>query len=468
MTKIHKTDAARLTTTAMTNESPHEQPFDARATTPRFLTADQPGIGGVIRLRDDDFLVEEIPLYEPAGEGEHAYIFVEKRGLSTMEMVNVIARHFGVKRRAIGTAGLKDKRAITRQVVSVHIPGRSIDDVPGLVHDKIAILWVDLHTNKLRRGHLKGNRFSIRIRQTDMTRAVTAQRVLDSLATTGVPNRIGRQRFGISLNNHLIGRAVLRQDWQQAIDLLLGPSETAPESQAEARAAYAVGNFADARALLPGVLRAERTVLSALAAGMSAREAFARIDAQARGFFVSGFQSAVFNCMLDERIEAGTLDTLIAGDVAHRHGSRDEFDVTPEVLAQADTNDRVRALELSPTGPMWGAEMRRATGVIDEAELAALRRAGVEAEQLASARDIDRDIGLGSRRPVRVPLIDPVVEGGIDGDGNFVRCAFELPRGAFATVALDEIMKNGAPDAPRDRPTNRPTDQATDTDTLPS
>lgn len=97
-------------------------------------------------------------------------------------MLHILATHFGVQRRDIGFAGLKDKHAITRQVVSIHAPGRKPEDFPSLRDDRIEILWTDLHANKLRRGHLAANRFSIRIRDvkpTDVLRAAKSLAILE-------------------------------------------------------------------------------------------------------------------------------------------------------------------------------------------------------------------------------------------------------------------------------------------------
>ena len=160
---------------------PADQPEDRRSplASAAYLTADVPGIGGVIKQRPEDFLVEEIPLYEPCGEGEHIYLMVEKRHMPTFEAMGVVANHFGVRHEAVGYAGLKDKHAVTRQVLSVHAPGKRPEDFPMIQHDRMAVLWADLHTNKLRQGHLKGNRFSIKVRSTDMSKALHAKRVLD-------------------------------------------------------------------------------------------------------------------------------------------------------------------------------------------------------------------------------------------------------------------------------------------------
>src|SRR5262245_7615155 len=99
-----------------------------------YLTQDIPGVGGVLRESPEDFFVEELPLYEPCGSGEHIYLFVEKRNMSTVQMIRLLARHFGIGEESVGYAGLKDKRAVTRQVVSIHVPGKKPADFPAFEH----------------------------------------------------------------------------------------------------------------------------------------------------------------------------------------------------------------------------------------------------------------------------------------------------------------------------------------------
>ena len=90
---------------------------------------------------------------------------------------------------------------------------------------------------------------------------------------------------------------------------------------------------------------------------------------------------------------------------------------------------------------MWGASMIRAKGATDAEELAALVATGLAPDDLARYDEHSRVAMNGQRRPLRVPVIDPEVEGGIDEHGHYVRCAFDLPRGSFATVVLREIIK---------------------------
>lgn len=410
----------------------------------RYITADIPGLGGTIKQRPEDFLVDEQPLYAPAGSGEHIYLLIQKRGMSTLDMIEVIARHFRVQRRDVGVAGLKDKQAITRQVVSVHTPGKTAADFPFLEHDRIAVLWSDQHTNKLRRGHLRGNRFSIKVRGVSPAGVVTARRVLTRLAAHGLPNRVGTQRFGMLGNNHRIGAALVAGDFRPACDLLLGPCETVPHVNPSGRAEYAAGRFEAALRTYPRNARAEVRVLSRLIEGADHRAAMLSVDAQTLGFFLSAFQAAVFNLVLETRLAGIGITTLIDGDVVMKRENRACFAVTAEVLNDPATRVRLDGFEISATGPLWGVGMMRAHGVTDEAELAALAALGADPQRLIAWNTIRPGLLEGQRRPLRVPVIDPEVEGGVDEHGAYVRCAFELPRGSFATEVIEEITKTGA------------------------
>jgi len=405
-----------------------------------YLTGDLPPLGGRIKERPEDFLVDEQPLYQPCGEGEHIYLFVEKRNLTTLRVSRILAQHFGVHSSAVGHAGLKDKVALTRQVFSVHVPGKKPEDFPSLVHERMAVLWADLHTNKLRPGHLLGNRFSIRIRGVEMSKALVAQRALELLEKTGVPNRVGEQRFGYTQRNHLIGRALILGDAQGVLDALLAPAGTMPDGQLQGRQLFAAGDFQRAMESFNWDSRTERRVLAVLARGGTPTRAIKEIERREEEFFLSAFQSAAFNRVLDDRLREGMLGGLREGDLAMKADNRAVFRVEAGTLGP-ELSQRLATFEISPSGPMWGPEMMRATGQTDEMEVAALESMGVTASQLESYAQRRKGRLTGTRRPLRVQLTDPAVEGGIDEHGPYVRVAFDLPRGAFATAVLREIMK---------------------------
>ncbi|MHC4416361.1 MAG: tRNA pseudouridine(13) synthase TruD [Planctomycetota bacterium] len=401
----------------------------------RYLT-DQEGIGGVIKARPEDFLVEELSLYEPSGEGEHLYLQIEKTAVSHGELISRLRRRFGVREDAIGFAGMKDKIAVTRQTVSIHLR----EDPPDveLDHDRIRVLWASRHTNKIRIGHLAGNRFSIRIREVDPVKVTVVKPVLDRLARIGVPGYFGGQRFGYRHNNHLVGLALLKEDWSGLLAELLGATGSPfPEYQRARRELFDGGRFQDAAAMWTPADRNELTAINVLCLGKSEREACAAVGKSTRSFWISALQSAVFNRVLDQRIADGTLTTLVEGDLAWKHDSGSVFLVTADELASGRLCPRLEALEISPSGPLWGAGMIRPQAAVAEAEQQALAGVGVPLDTFA-----DTESRLqGARRPLRVPMIHPETEAGADEHGPYIRVAFDLTRGAYATVLLREIMK---------------------------
>lgn len=412
-----------------------------------YLTAEVPGIGGVLKQRPEDFLVEEIPAYDPSGSGEHIYLMVQKSGMGTLQLAQVLARHFNVRLNAIGYAGLKDKHAITRQVMSIHVPGKQLTDFRQIQHPRIAVLWADRHDNKLRRGHLRGNRFSIRVRNVAPTGVLAAKRVLERLERDGVPNRLGEQRFGHALNNHLIGRAILVGDWATVVrEVILPDGDKRPEHAAQ-RQACRDGRYKDAIVMLPDGAQTERDVLAALLRGADNAKAARAISPQARQFYISSFQSAVFNAVLDRRmldVHAGKgpgLGALRPGDIAIKHDNGAAFAVDAAVAADPDTSTRLASLALSPSGPMWGPTMLRAAGETGRIEDECLANLGVGMEHLVAYNTRGDEELRGERRAMRVPVKEVQFEGGADEFGPYVRCAFELPPGAFATVVMREIMK---------------------------
>src|SRR6476620_56462 len=159
-----------------------------------YLTTNFPGIGGTIKNRPEDFFVQEIPIYEPSGEGEHVYCEIQKVGIPTFEAVNRVAAALRVSTRDVGYAGLKDARAISRQMLSIW--GTTEEAVMGMHVPGIAVQWARRHVNKLRLGHLAGNRFAIKIRDVEPTDVVKLQEPLKELQRRGVPNYFGEQRFG--------------------------------------------------------------------------------------------------------------------------------------------------------------------------------------------------------------------------------------------------------------------------------
>ncbi len=167
-----------------------------------------PGVRARIRASCADFRVEEIPAYPPCGSGEHLLVEAEKTDLTTDQLVRALASQAGLRPAEIGTAGLKDRRAVTRQWLS--LPARAAAALDTFEQPGIRLLRAERHTNKLKTGHLRGNRFGLRLRELSAAdRDAVVQRA-EQLAVSGVPNYFGPQRFGRGGDNEVEGRAVLR------------------------------------------------------------------------------------------------------------------------------------------------------------------------------------------------------------------------------------------------------------------
>ncbi len=386
---------------------------------------------GLIKSDYEDFVVEELPLYPADGSGTHTYFLVEKHGLSTMQAAADIARALNVRRRDIGYAGLKDARAVTRQWMSLE--HADSEQVAALQIPRLRILEVTRHTNKLHLGHLKANRFTIRVRQTEPDRLPELKDALAELIRRGVPNYFGEQRFGGRGDAWGVGLAMLRGQPDQALDLVLGrPSERDHGDIRRARQLYESGQYLEAARRWPGMFRDERRALKALAhSNGRKRRAFAAIDKASRLFYVSAYQSYLFNQVVAARLPSG-LDHLYAGDLAYLHASGAVFHVEDATVEQA-RSDR---FEISPSGPLFGYRMTEPGGYPGELEAQVLA-----AEKLSPKSFRSGPLRVkGARRPLRFHPADAEIRLGAPAQGVYLELAFALPRGCYATSLLRELF----------------------------
>lgn len=279
-----------------------------------FISAHIPAIRGTLKRAPEDFVVEELPAYLPSGEGEHLYLWVEKRGLNTQDAARALARALETRVENAGWAGLKDRNAVTRQWMSFHCkhtPEAASLEVPGL-----RVLTVSRHGNKLRTGHLKGNRFWLRLADVPDEHDAHAEQALAHLTQVGLPAYFGGQRFGHQGKN-------VRAAWAWIVQ-----------------------------------------------GGRPPQKPFMR------KLLVSALQSALFNAWLGERLEAGLLTQALVGDVLRKEDTGGLFLCEDP---ETDTA-RMERWEISATGPMFGARMKAPTSAALLAEQAVLARYGVTLE----------------------------------------------------------------------------------------
>ncbi len=260
------------------------------------------------RTQPEDFVVDEIPAYLPGGSGEHLYVTFTKTNLTTEEAVRAIARHLGVDARGAGYAGMKDKRAITTQTASFPFPLARDGEAPfaDARLPGIEIGDVKRHGNKLKPGHLLGNRFRITLRDVQAADAPAILAAMERAFGEGVPNAFGPQRFGRDGDN---------------------PTR--------------------ALAWLAGKDRGPR-------------------DRRDQRFLFSSLQSLMFNEVLKRRVADGTWSTIVLGDIAKKKEGA-LFVVREDDLADAVARGARR--EVSATGPMFGASMSWPEGSVRALEL---------------------------------------------------------------------------------------------------
>jgi len=392
-----------------------------------FLTAALPGTGGEIKESVEDFFVEEIPLYLPCGRGEHLYLTVEKRGITTHELVSRVARACGIAEREVGYAGLKDARATTRQTLS--LPGVDRERALRLEIPEVTVLGAEWHGNKLRLGHLAGNRFRIRVRNVvpdALDRALDTLHVLQDL---GVPNRFGQQRYGVLGNSQRVGLLLLRGDFAAAAGEIVGDPQAITNARwQEAAGCYRSGDLAGALAAFPPRFRDERRLLETLLQGRGHREAVLGLPRAKLRLYLSACQSQLFDRLLAMRLDS--LERLWPGDLAWKHDNGACFQVADPAAEQP----RADRFEISPTAPLFGYKVRLAGGQAGILEQSLLDK---ERLTLASFR-LGGGLSMeGERRPLRVPLADLQAT----RDDRDLLLGFSLPRGSYATSVLHEVMK---------------------------
>ncbi len=222
-----------------------------------------PVLAGRLRAVPEDFVVEEELGYAASGEGEHVFLKIRKRGRNTHEVARAIAKLAGVRQMAVGYAGLKDRHAVTTQHFTAQLPGRTAPDWSLLEDESLSVLEVGRHHRKIRRGGLRGNRFIIRVDQILGDRELAEKR-LDRMALDGVPNYFGSQRFGRD-----------GQNLERVVELFAGKGRKPGREQ--------------------------------------------------RGLLLSAARAGLFNAVLARRVQDGSWNKALPGDVMLLAGSQRQF-----------------------------------------------------------------------------------------------------------------------------------------------
>jgi tRNA pseudouridine13 synthase len=353
-----------------------------------FFTNHSP-INACFTKNSNDFIVKEIPLYEFSEDGEHIVLHVRKKDLTTWQMLQIFSQISGAKMKDFGYAGLKDKEGMTTQYISIH---KSYEKAfENFSHQNIKILNTVRHNNKIKTGHLKGNRFFIRLKKVSHIDAMKIEEAFKRISKEGYPNYFGYQRFGNKGDNFSEGKAIL-----------LGKKK-------------------------------ER-------------------NKKVRNFLISAYQSELFNKWLAKRVEISRyfesfnekelqntlywekdiikkikkqpqFFKLLPCDVCHHYPHGKAFiceDLDSEV-------SRFNAKEITVTGWLVGAKTIRASEL-----------AGAIEDECFGEAEVFLDELEGTRRFAWNFVENP--EYTYKSEEAWVELAFTLTKGAYATVVLEEIL----------------------------
>ena len=308
-----------------------------------YSTEGLPGVGGQLRAAPDTFIVEEIPLYEASGAGQHLYVNVTKEELTTREVQRGLAEAFDLPYRAVGFAGMKDKYARATQTFSLlvgHVDESFLEAAPDRIGAKtpVTVNWVRLHRNKIKKGHLLGNRFTITITQPSVDGEIAmarAEAIAEQLRGCGLPNFYGPQRLGQNGSN-------VRRGWE--------------------------------------LLRGEKRIA----------------NRWLRSLLLASVQSYLCNRYLALRQQEGWFARLLTGDIAKKHDTGGLFVVADQAAEQS----RYVQKEISFTAPIYGPKMWEAEAEAGELEQGVLAESGLDIASLARAKM------MGTRRLGRILLND--------------------------------------------------------------
>lgn len=325
--------------------------------TPLFDTA----FKGIIRHTPEDFQVDEIITIPMDGEGEHQWLKIQKREANTDWVAGQLARIAGIQKRDVGYAGLKDRHAVTTQWFSLHVPGRTVEDIVSQLPDGVTLLEEHRHSKKLRRGALVGNQFKLVLRNCEGDAQAFAAAVT-TIAKQGMPNYFGSQRFGQGGNN-----------------------------------------IENAKRWFAGEFKPKKR--------------------PQKSMYLSAARSSIFNEILNARVQNGTWNQAMSGDVLQFEGSHSWFVDEGE----EDIPPRVNALAIHPTAALWGR------GELPTKQSALALETSIAEQHVALCEGLERNGLQQDRRAMRV--LPKNVDLKTLSETEYA-LTFTLPAGSYATVLL--------------------------------
>ena len=352
----------------------------------------KPNIEGVYKVLPEDFIVEEQIVYELSGEGEHLWCWVEKRLENTDWVLQQLAKWASVSPSKVGVAGQKDRHAVTRQWFSIQLPGLSNPEISDFKVANVKLLKVIRHQRKLQTGGLSGNRFTLTIRD-------------------------------------LQGGEDLIEVLQQRLDKI--KSQGVPNYFGEQRFGIHGRNIKQGVKLLAGELP--------------------KVKRNQKSMYLSAIRSWMFNALLSERIEQANWNKLLQGDALQLEGSNKWFLED----GSADLSDRIKALDLHPTGPLYGKGdlPTKNEALVIESEVASQFKDWIEGldsygvnQDRRALRVLPLDlewqwqVSASEDEAALTQAFDKLSRGGVWKDNPVLEVSFSLRSGSYATMVMRELL----------------------------
>lgn len=392
-----------------------------------------------IRFRPQDFRVDEQTSVVPSG-GRFALYRLTKQSIGTMEAVTQIARQWQIPRRRISYGGLKDRHAITVQHVSIQNgPRRSLD------HGQFELAWLGQIDRPFVTSDISGNRFELTVRDMTDAEVNSAVAAAGEVRRSGLVNYYDDQRFGsLCESGEWVARAWCRGDWERALWLALAdphPFDRATEKLQKQILRDHWGRWVECKQALQRSHR--RSVITFLADKEAAgkpvdfRGAFCCLSVDLRGLYLSAWQSALWNRMLDRLVRS-----VVAADALTTLELRPGPVAMPAALSESEAASLER-MKLPFPSARPRTDDPQALGLLD----AILQEEGLERRQLRIRHPKDSFFSKGVRPAlIRVGHLSA----GMDNDDHHSgrRCLmlnFELPRGSYATMLIKRLTQATRP-----------------------
>jgi len=427
-----------------------QQTYDSKIGIENYST-DFKGIGGRIKYRYQDFKVEEMISPEifsnisekPTIHNKYPIFKLAKEGIDTIHALQKIRNQLGWNAHYLG---LKDKQAQTIQYISPKSLRREIPQKIQIT-PKMSLDFCGYYKERLRRKNLVGNRFNIRISGVESNLERTKKTIMElknSINDFRLPNFYGHQRFGSNKpNNHLIGRAIVKKQFKEAVTFILGHIEVDDKKTSLSKEDIEdPGNYPSLIKKLCQKQDIERLVLKSLIDHPNNWiTALRAVPITIRRFFVNAYQSYIFNRVMsiavNRDLDLGEVDI---GDI---YGTVNEDGNILDIRRAKSRVISYNTKKILPIVQLVGYAFRAGIGRFDQITQNILDEEGISHKLFYNNQMSELSMEGGFRTPHL--LVNDLKILAYSRDKSFISLQFALQKGSYATILLRELIKPSNP-----------------------